>query len=86
MDNAANNDTALCALPRHFVITEHEQRLRYLGHVVNLLVKALLSSAGLTRFTKAPEDAGGFRVSTDWRSKGAIGKRHNLAAAMDEYD
>lgn len=78
MDNAGDNDTALRALSQRFVIEEHEQRLRCFGHVVNLVVKALLFGEGLTRFTKELKDASDFHVSGIWRSKGAIGKLHNL--------
>jgi hypothetical protein len=78
MDNAANNDTALRALSQHFVIEEHEQRLRCFGHVVNLVVKALLFGEGLTRFTKELKDASDFHDFRIRRNKGAIGKLHNL--------
>ena len=60
------------------MIEEHEQRLRCFGHVVNLVVKALLFGEGLTRFTKDLEDASDFHAFRIWRSKGAIGKLHNL--------
>lgn len=82
MDNAANNDTALRALSQRFVIEEHEQRLRCFGHVVNIVVKALLFGEGLTRFTEDLKDASDFHAFKIWRSKGAIGKLHNLVVCI----
>lgn len=62
------------------MIGEHEQRLPCFGHVVNLVVKALLVGAGLTRFTKDLKDARDFYAFEIWRSKGAIGKLYNFVA------
>jgi hypothetical protein len=70
--------TALRALFQRFMIEKHEQRLRCFGYVVNFVVKALLFGEGLNRFTKDLKDASDFHAFRIWRSKGAIGKLHNL--------
>jgi len=41
-DNAANNDAALRLLPHHIDVKPAKQRLRCSGHVINLVVKAIL--------------------------------------------
>ena len=41
-DNAANNDAALRLLSRHIDVKPARQRLRCSGHVINLVVKAIL--------------------------------------------
>ena len=49
MDNATNNDTALSALAARIPgINMKELRLRCFGHVVNLVVKALLYGSKLS--------------------------------------
>jgi hypothetical protein len=55
MDNADNNDTALATLTlaQEYPINVPEQRLRCFGHVVNLVVKALLFGTGLSNFRKS---------------------------------
>jgi hypothetical protein len=47
MDNAPNNDTALDALAIDIPSVDRKQsRLRCFGHIINLVVKALLFGAG----------------------------------------
>jgi hypothetical protein len=41
-DNAANNDAALRLLSHHIDVKPARQRLRCSGHVINLVVKAIL--------------------------------------------
>lgn len=43
-DNAANNDAALRLLSHYIEVKPAKQRLRYSGHVINLVVKAILYS------------------------------------------
>jgi len=78
MDNADNNDTAIKRLAELYPIDVNEQRLRCFGHIVNLVVKALLFGEGLSTFQKQlamADDAGSYKL---WRKQGAIGKLHNL--------
>jgi hypothetical protein len=77
MDNATNNDTALDALAIPGV-DRHQSRLRCFGHIINLVVKAMLfgsSSASLQQQLGKAGDDNAFKV---WREQGAIGKLHNI--------
>jgi hypothetical protein len=78
MDNADNNDTCLRALAEKYTIDEAEQRMRCFGHVVNLVVKALLFGEGLAKHQKELDGASDHEKLKIWRKKGAIGKLHNL--------
>jgi hypothetical protein len=78
MDNADNNDTCLRALAENYPIDEAEQRMRCFGHVVNLVVKALLFGEGLTKHQKELDGASDYEKLKIWRKKGAIGRLHNL--------
>jgi hypothetical protein len=78
MDNAENNDTCLRSLAARYSIDTDEQRLRCFGHVVNLVVKALLFGEGLSAFKKELDGATDLNQYKVWRKKGAIGKLHNL--------
>ena len=49
MDNADDNDKCLEALQRSFSSIDVEaDRIRYIGHIINLVVKALLFSEGVS--------------------------------------
>lgn len=78
MDNAGNNDTCLEALAEHFQIDVAEQRMRCFGHVVNLVVKALLFGEGLSKHQKELDGASEHDKLEIWRKQGAVGKLHNL--------
>lgn len=78
MDNATNNDTALRALAERWPINVQEQRLRCFGHIVNLVVKALLFGEGLSKFQKDIASANDDEQYKLWRKQGAIGKLHNI--------
>lgn len=79
MDNATNNDTALDALASKMPGVDRKQsRLRCFGHIINLVVKALLfgsSSASLQQQLGEAGDDNAFKI---WREQGAIGKLHNI--------
>ena len=86
MDNASNNDTALEVLLRQYPINIVDQRLRCFGHVIHLVVKALLTGEGLPRFQKdfaGANDIGQFKL---WRKQGAIGKLYNLIVFLMRSD
>ncbi len=78
MDNADNNDTCMRSLAQQYPINVDEQRLRCFGHVVNLVVKALLFGEGLSGFKKELDGATNLDQYKIWRQEGAIGKLHNL--------
>lgn len=69
MDNADNNDTALRALrtmlPPTASLDPKESRLRCLGHMINLVVKALLygsRSSALQKELQQVNDQEAFKV------------------------
>jgi hypothetical protein len=78
MDNADNNDTCLRQLATKFDINPAQQRMRCFGHVINLVVKALLMGTGLSKFQKELTDANDSDTFRIWRNQGAIGKLHNI--------
>lgn len=79
MDNASNNDTALQALAADIpTLDVRESRLRCLGHIINLVVKALLYGTGSSQLEKQLANAGDKEAFKIWRQRGAIGHLHNL--------
>lgn len=52
MDNAQNNDTMVRALSNQILSVNSQQRLRCAGHILNLVVKAILYGKGITEFNK----------------------------------
>jgi hypothetical protein len=81
MDNASNNDTTLQALatePSLEGIDPKSYRLRCLGHIINLVVKALLFGNRSPSLQKALEDSSDADHFKIWRAQGAIGRLHNL--------
>src|SRR2546430_197205 len=69
-----------------FSIDEKKQRLRCAGHIINLVVKALLFGKGISKFLRelgAVRDADTFKL---WRTKGPIGKLHNIVKYINRSD
>jgi len=52
MDNATDNDTMLKELVTRFNINIGYSRLRCLGHIINLVIKALLFSKGVSKLKR----------------------------------
>lgn len=66
MDNASNNDTALSALAASIPgMNVKESRLRCFGHIVNLVVKAMLY--GDSSLQKDLADCGDYEAFKVWR-------------------
>jgi hypothetical protein len=85
MDNATNNDSALKALAKSIPSLDvRESRLRYFGHIVNLVVKAILY--GDSQLQKELDDCGDREAFKVWREQGAIGKLHNIVTYIDGSD
>lgn len=82
MDNASSNDATLEALaaaePSFSTIDSKRYRLRCLGHIINLVVKALLFGNRSLSLQKALEESSNADHFKVWREQGAIGKLHNL--------
>lgn len=81
MDNATNNDTALAAMN-----SGSQTRLRCLGHIVNLVVKALLFGTMTSAFQKELREASDEDAFKLWRQHGAIGRLHNLVTYIMRSD
>ena len=50
LDNAANNNTAITAIIKEFDFNPIKRRLRYLGHIINIIAYHLLYSYNLDLF------------------------------------
>ncbi|TKA65602.1 hypothetical protein B0A49_12935, partial [Cryomyces minteri] len=86
LDNASNNNTCIQTLAKVFHINPSEQRLRCAGHIINLVVKAILFGEGIDGFQKQLAGAGDVEVFNAWRIYGAIGKLHNVAKYINRSD
>ena len=78
LDNASNNDKALQFLAQQLKDFEAdfnpiEQRLRCMGHVINLVVQAFLHSTDIEEEGKVA----GLQAS-DWRKRGTYGRLRNI--------
>lgn len=79
-DNASNNDTAMEAIGTALGFPWVERRVRCLGHIINLVVKALLFGQDHDAFERDVSD-GLLTVKREheqWRKQGPIGKLHNF--------
>lgn len=86
-DNASNNNTLLRSLAEHLPgLHGKEDRLRCVGHIINLIVKALLFGKGLGKLEKDLLSAGDKETFTRWRQEGPIGKLHNLCVWVNRSD
>lgn len=86
-DNASNNDPAIdmvlkALYPNMSVKARKSRRLRCLGHITNLIAKAMLLGRGGGKAMKELErntERGAFeKVEQFWRDRGAIGRLHNI--------
>jgi hypothetical protein len=89
MDNATSNDTAMNALAARIPgINPKESRLRCFGHIVNLVVKALLYGSKSSMLQQelgaaAGDDEASFKI---WREQGSIGRLHNIVTYISRSD
>jgi hypothetical protein len=87
MDNAPNNDTALDALAIGIPSVDRKQsRLRCFGHIINLVVKALLFGASSSSLQEQLGEVGDDNAFKVWREQGAIGKLHNIVYYITRSD
>lgn len=86
-DNASNNDPAIDMVlktlyPNMSVKQRKARRLRCLGHITNLVAKAMLLGRGGGKAMKELErniEKGAFeKVEAFWRNRGAVGRLHNI--------
>lgn len=79
MDNANNNDTALDELASNIPGVDCKQsRLRCFGHIINIVVKALLFGTSSALLQQQLGEAGDDEAFKVWREQGAIGKLYNI--------
>lgn len=82
-DNASNNDNCLKFLGIEFGFDWEEKRLRCLGHVINLVAKAMVLGEGCSAWEKDLQAAGTDLKSELWRQMGPIGKLVNMATMIN---
>lgn len=78
MDNASNNGTMIDAVIKRIPSLKRRARLRCVGHIFNLIVKAILYGRGITDFEKRILGCSDREHFDLWRRLGAIGKIHNF--------
>ncbi|KAF6528137.1 hypothetical protein HZS61_008439 [Fusarium oxysporum f. sp. conglutinans] len=86
LDNAESNDTCLEALARWFPMDVGRRRLRCIGHIINLVVRAVIFGSNVSKFEtelRGATDEFSFDI---WVKKGAIGRLHNLATYIRRTD
>lgn len=86
LDNAESNDTCLEALARWFPMDVSRRRLRCVGHIINLVVRAVIFGSNVSKFEadlRGAADEFSFEI---WAKKGAIGKLHNIATYIRRTD
>ena len=78
MDNAIDNNTMLKELATQFNINIGYLRLRCLGYIINLIIKALLFSKGVSKLKWKLAGALYNKAFKIWNGIGPIGKLHNI--------
>jgi hypothetical protein len=58
LNNAPNNNTTLAELRKHIGFEPKEKRLRYIGHILNLIAEAYLFDINVSDFQKKYKDTG----------------------------
>ncbi|KAF4447837.1 transposase-like protein [Fusarium austroafricanum] len=87
MDNANKNGKCLEALQHSFSSIDPEaDRIRCIGHIVNLVVKALLFGKGVSAWEKNVIEASEEQHVALWSLKGVISKLHNLVIHINRID
>ncbi|KAF6518123.1 hypothetical protein HZS61_002201 [Fusarium oxysporum f. sp. conglutinans] len=80
MDNARSNDVCILELAEQYPIIRRENRLRCVGHMLNLIVKALLFGQGVSKLEQQLRGASDDERFEIWRKQSFIGKLHNFCA------
>jgi len=86
MDNAQDNDSAIKELARTFGLNEDQVHLQCIGHIINLIVKALLFSKGISKLERELCGASDKDIFKIWSKNGPIGKVHNLCTYVNRSD
>jgi hypothetical protein len=83
MDNATDNDIMLKELATRFDINVDYSRLRCLGYIINLVIKALLFGKGVSKLERKLAGALYDDVFKIWNSIGPIGKLYNICVYIN---
>jgi hypothetical protein len=86
MDNASNNDTCIGELAKQYPTITQQSRLRCVGHILNLIVKALLFGTGVSKLEKELCGASDDERFEIWRKQSFIGKLHNFCVWINWSD
>lgn len=86
MDNADNNDTCLTTLATWFPIDTGRKRLRCIGHIINLVVRAIVFGSDVAKFEKDLRGASDEFSFQLWARNGAIGRLHNIVTYLRRSD
>jgi hypothetical protein len=86
LDNATNNDTCLKALAVWFPMDVGRRRLRCVGHIINLVVRAVIFGENVNKFEDEIRTAGSDGAFDIWSRKGVIGRLHNLITFIRQTD
>jgi hypothetical protein len=80
LDNVTNNNTTLVELLKSMGFDLRTKRLRYMGHILNLIAEAYLYGQDASDFEQQFNEKGLKGRRELWRSRGELGKLHNLVA------
>jgi hypothetical protein len=86
LHNADNNNTCLETLARWFPIDVNKHRLCCIGHIINLIVRAVIFGTNSSKFEaelRGASDEFSFEI---WAKNGAIGRLHNLIVYIHRTD
>lgn len=86
MDNAQDNDRAVLQLATRFGFDPDWRRLRCSGHVINLVVKAILYGKGVSKAERQLQCCNDQESFSIWRQRGVIGKVHNIVRYITRSD
>ncbi|KAF6512765.1 hypothetical protein HZS61_007571 [Fusarium oxysporum f. sp. conglutinans] len=86
MDNAQDNDRAVLQLATRFGFDPDWRRLRCSGHVINLVVKAILYGKGVSKAERQLQCCNDQESFSVWRQRGVIGKVHNIVRYITRSD
>jgi len=87
LDNASNNRTCVEALATSIPsINPDEHQMSCFGHIVNLVVKAVLFGKGMNTLQKELAGASNKGQFDIWRNQGPIGKLHNIVVYVNRSE
>ncbi|OAQ61313.1 transposase-like protein [Purpureocillium lilacinum] len=86
LDNAESNDTCLETLASWFPMDVSSRRLRCIGHIINLVVRAVIFGSNVSKFEAELRGATDEFSVDIWANKGSIGRLHNLATYIRRTD